>query len=127
MKFNLVINSNIELAETPVWDDRLQKLYWTDLFSGDVHLFDPATGEDKFWKTNKIIGSAIPCEQLGKVFVMAQMLGAVVRRWSSTLTAPRGVSSTPAASGCRSCRLGRRPVATSTASPSAVCWAPFWV
>jgi len=67
MEFKLDINANVELAETPIWDNRIKKLYWTDLFTGDVHQFDPITKEDNVFKTNKLIGSAIPCEQLGKV------------------------------------------------------------
>ena len=33
MKFDLVIDANRELTETPIWDNRNGKLYWTDLFS----------------------------------------------------------------------------------------------
>lgn len=61
MKFDLVIDADLELIETPIWDARVGCLYWTDLFSGDVHSFDPASKADKVWKTNRMIGSAIPC------------------------------------------------------------------
>ncbi len=47
MGFALPIDSRVVLAETPVWDPRLKKLYWTDLFEGTVHRFDPATGRDE--------------------------------------------------------------------------------
>lgn len=60
MKFNLIIDSNLELIETPVWDKRLSCLYWTDLFSGDVHEFTPADKKDKAYPTGKMIGAAIP-------------------------------------------------------------------
>ena len=46
----------------------------------------------------------------------AQMPSAVVRSRSSTFTAPRSVSSTPAASRFRPSTFGVRPVATNTAS-----------
>ncbi len=60
MDFKLVVDSNLELVETPIWDERVKKLYWTDLFSGDVFAYDPATGENKTYKTGRIIGSAVP-------------------------------------------------------------------
>ena len=67
MKFDLVIDANRELTETPIWDDRNQKLYWTDLFSGDIHEYDPQTGADKTWATGELIGSAVPCQDPGKL------------------------------------------------------------
>lgn len=72
MKFDLVIDSNVELAETPIWDARIQSLYWTDLFSGDVHRYHPADGAEQVWKTNALIGSAIPCEDPGKLLVVIE-------------------------------------------------------
>ena len=69
MEFKLVIDANVELAETPVWDARVKRLYWTDLFSGDVHRFDPATGSEEVYKTNALIGSAIPCADVDKLMV----------------------------------------------------------
>lgn len=72
MKFELAIDSAIALAETPIWDDRIGKLYWTDLFSGDVHQFDPATKEDKKWATGQLIGSAVPCEDQNKMLCVLE-------------------------------------------------------
>lgn len=67
MKFDLAIDANLELIETPIWDERVGRLYWTDLFSGDVHGYRPASGEDRVWKTGRMIGSAIPCSDPGKL------------------------------------------------------------
>jgi sugar lactone lactonase YvrE len=67
MEFKLLINADCVLAETPVWDGRIEKLYFTDLFLGDIHRFDPKTGEDFVWKTGKLIGSAIPCDDPQKL------------------------------------------------------------
>ena len=69
MNFKLIIDSKFSIAETPIWDGRIGKLYWTDLFSGDVHRYDPETGKDEKWVTGGIIGSAIPCEDTGKILV----------------------------------------------------------
>ncbi|HWR18690.1 MAG TPA: SMP-30/gluconolactonase/LRE family protein [Clostridia bacterium] len=70
--FSLVINANVELAETPIWDARINKWYWTDLFSGDVHRFDPVTGSDELFKTDQLIGSAIPTNDVDILMVSLQ-------------------------------------------------------
>jgi hypothetical protein len=36
MSFDLALDCRVVLAETPIWDPRLRKLYWTDLFEGAV-------------------------------------------------------------------------------------------
>ncbi|MEA4854257.1 MAG: SMP-30/gluconolactonase/LRE family protein [Christensenella sp.] len=61
MKFNLCVDARLCLSETPIWDDRLRQLYWTDTLGGIVHRYDPATGDDTSWKTGQPVGSAIPC------------------------------------------------------------------
>lgn len=69
MDFKLEIDCKKPIAETPVWDARIAKLYWTDLFTGDVHRWDPKTGADESWATGHMIGSAIPCENQGRILV----------------------------------------------------------
>ena len=73
MNFKLAIDSAVTLAETPVWDGRIGRLYWTDLFTGDIHQYDPATGKETGkWATGKLIGSAVPCEELGKLLCVVE-------------------------------------------------------
>jgi sugar lactone lactonase YvrE len=69
MNFKLTIDSRVILAETPIWDPRIQKLYWTDLFKGTVHRYDPAAGLDEQVDTHSVIGSAVPCSTVGKLLV----------------------------------------------------------
>jgi sugar lactone lactonase YvrE len=69
MAFELAIDSRVVLAETPIWDPRLKKLYWTDLFEGTVHRYDPRTGMDECAETRSLIGSAVPCETPGRLLV----------------------------------------------------------
>lgn len=68
MNFELVLNSNMELIETPIWDWRKGGVYWTDLFSGDVHFYNPAEHTDQSWHTGKMIGAAIPTSDENVVF-----------------------------------------------------------
>ena len=72
MDFKLVIDSKFSIAETPVWDEKIGRLYWTDLFPGDVHRYNPATGGDDKFFTGGIIGSAIPCVDTGKILVVIE-------------------------------------------------------
>lgn len=69
MRFKLALDSKCLIAETPIWDPRIKKLYWTDLFKGEVHRYDPGNGSDEFVETNMTIGAAIPCETLGKLLI----------------------------------------------------------
>lgn len=69
MAFELAIDARVVLAETPIWDPRGHQLYWTDLFEGTVHRYDPATGEDACTPALGVIGSAIPCETPGRLLV----------------------------------------------------------
>lgn len=72
MKFELVVDAGVVLAETPIWDKRIGKLYWTDLFTGDVHQYDPVAKNEKVFATGKMIGSAIPCQREGKLLVILE-------------------------------------------------------
>ena len=44
----LVLDARAVLAEGPLWDPRAEVLWWTDLPRGELHRFDPASGEDTF-------------------------------------------------------------------------------
>lgn len=69
MDFSLAIDSKVVLAETPIWDPRIKKLYWTDLFKGTVHRYDPSSGKDESIETGSVIGSAIPSSDVNKLLV----------------------------------------------------------
>ncbi len=53
----LVVDAHAELAEGPVWDDRLQRLWWIDLLGGIVHQWDPSTGADRAIPVGQPIGA----------------------------------------------------------------------
>jgi sugar lactone lactonase YvrE len=69
MAFELAIDSRVVLAETPIWDPALKQIYWTDLFEGIIHRYNPLTGQDECAHTRSVIGAAIPCETPGRVLV----------------------------------------------------------
>ncbi len=72
MEFKLLIDSKFSIAETPIWDGDIDRLYWTDLFTGDVHRYDPAAGTDECFATGGIIGSAVPCVDKSRVLAVIE-------------------------------------------------------
>jgi L-arabinonolactonase len=62
-----VLDLRVELGECPVWCQRSQRLYWVDIYAGDLHCFDPATGRDQSWSMGEPIGSFALCETKGVV------------------------------------------------------------
>jgi sugar lactone lactonase YvrE len=56
-KVDVVLNRGAELAEGPVWDREERVLYWVNIKAREIHRFDPATGNDLFWKTPADVGS----------------------------------------------------------------------
>ena len=69
MKFELVHDANVLLAETPIWDKRNKCLYWTDMFKGDIYEYNPVSKAERKWSTGKIIASAVPSENPLELFV----------------------------------------------------------
>jgi len=60
-RFELVLDTNVTLLETPIWDRRTKCLYCTDLFLGDIYAFDPEmNARERFVTDGGAIGSAIP-------------------------------------------------------------------
>lgn len=43
-------------GESPVWDDKRQRLFWVDIREPALHAFDPRNGEDQRWEMPAWIG-----------------------------------------------------------------------
>ena len=48
-----------QLGESPVWDDRTQRLYWLDSLAGTIHRLDPASGELQEFHSPAPVGSMV--------------------------------------------------------------------
>ena len=46
-----------QLGESPVWDERRQRLYWIDALAGLIHALDPATGATDGFSVPAPVGS----------------------------------------------------------------------
>ncbi|HEY1916350.1 MAG TPA: SMP-30/gluconolactonase/LRE family protein [Streptosporangiaceae bacterium] len=58
------------LAESPIWDAASQTLLWVDIMAGDVHRFDPASGEDTVTHVDVPVG-AVAARRGGGLVVAA--------------------------------------------------------
>jgi sugar lactone lactonase YvrE len=58
----LVLDAKAELAEGPCWLADRERLLWVDIKAGHVHLFDPATGSDRFVEVGQPVGAAVPAD-----------------------------------------------------------------
>lgn len=67
MDVEMVVNMGCELAEGPVWDDRLQALYWVDIFAGIVYRYFPTSGVLDTFSLEVPIGALGLREQHGLV------------------------------------------------------------
>jgi L-arabinonolactonase len=58
------------LGECPIWDERVQALYWSDQLGQRVRRFAPATGAYREWKVPKILGSIALTEDENELLVV---------------------------------------------------------
>lgn len=52
----IALKTKASLGECPRWDEQEQVLYWVDIDAGQLHRFDPQTGEDAFLQFDEEIG-----------------------------------------------------------------------
>jgi sugar lactone lactonase YvrE len=71
MGVELVLDIRAELGESPVWDDRRQRLVFVDIMRGHVHEFNPATGADHVLEVGQPVGS-VALAEAGDWIVAAQ-------------------------------------------------------
>lgn len=58
----LALDARAELAEGPSWFGDRQRLLWVDIMAARVHLFDPATGDDRSIDVGQPVGAVVPAE-----------------------------------------------------------------
>ncbi|PSB68043.1 gluconolaconase, partial [filamentous cyanobacterium CCP1] len=52
----MVLDARSRLGECPMWDAENQLLYWVDIYGHRVHQFNPATGTDRFFDVEEVVG-----------------------------------------------------------------------
>src|SRR4030095_750837 len=54
-----------ELGEGPVWVERDQALWFTDIKRLRIYRYDPATGDQQSWRSREQVGFVLPAESGG--------------------------------------------------------------
>lgn len=53
---DVALEARADLGEGPWWDERERRLLWIDLYPGEIHAFDPASGVDTSFSVGQPIG-----------------------------------------------------------------------
>jgi sugar lactone lactonase YvrE len=66
-----LIPARAELGEGAIWNPNDEHLYWVDILSSMLHIYDPRTGTDKPIPTGSYVGTVVPVAN-GDVIVALQ-------------------------------------------------------
>ena len=56
----LLYDCHCQLGEAPTWDDRNQRLYFVDINSNRIHVYNPETREDSVIDMPLMVSAIIP-------------------------------------------------------------------
>ena len=56
----LLLDAKTALGEGPCWDATRQRLYWIDIYAGNLHVYNPVTGDDCIHPLGQSIGCVAP-------------------------------------------------------------------
>ena len=82
----VILETHAQLGECPRWDEREGILYWVDIDAGQLHRFNPRSGDDEFMQFDEEVG----CFALKKTggFILAMRSGFHdLDAWQGQLTA----------------------------------------
>lgn len=67
----LVLDARAQLGEGPLWDAARSRLLWVDITAGELHSFDPGTGQDSAVGVGRALGAVGLREDGGLVLAVA--------------------------------------------------------
>lgn len=54
-----LLKAGAHLGEGSIWDEQSQRLYWVDIYGEQLHIFDPATGENQTFDVGQPVGTVV--------------------------------------------------------------------
>jgi sugar lactone lactonase YvrE len=66
----LVLDIKAALGEGAIWDAELQVLYWVDILGCQVHVYDPANGQDRVVDVGQYVGTVVPRQAGGLMLAL---------------------------------------------------------
>lgn len=69
--FECVVDARARVGEGAIWSVSEQALYWVDIPAGELHRFQPATGECRCWSLGSPVGCCALIEGGGAVVALA--------------------------------------------------------
>jgi sugar lactone lactonase YvrE len=70
MEAALVLDAKATLGEGAIWHPAEKRLYWVDIEGRVLHLYDPATAEDKVWPVGERVGTVVPAVNGGALVAL---------------------------------------------------------
>lgn len=67
----LVVDARATLGEGPLWDEREKLLYWVDILRHALHVYDPASGQNKTYDVGQRVSTVVLGES-GDVLVAVE-------------------------------------------------------
>ena len=55
----LLVDAHAQVGEGPLWDEQQQVLYWVDILSSLLYIYDPATGENRALDVGRHVGTVV--------------------------------------------------------------------
>ena len=55
----LLVDAHAQVGEGPLWDEEQQVLYWVDILSSLLYIYDPATGENRALDVGQHVGTVV--------------------------------------------------------------------
>ena len=55
----LLVDAHAQVGEGPLWDEERQVLYWVDILSSLLYIYDPATGENRALDVGQHVGTVV--------------------------------------------------------------------
>ena len=55
----LLVDAHAQVGEGPLWDEERQVLYWVDILSSLLYIYDPATGENRALDVGRHVGTVV--------------------------------------------------------------------